>query len=269
MIKYLFYLGILWLTINSVFAAKLAVVIDDFGYRQHNEEQIISFSPNVTIAVLPHSPNAKQIATRAHQHGNEVIIHLPMAPIGKQSLEKDTLFPDMTEAEVKRVVDEAVSSVPYAIGVNNHMGSLMTSDFDGMYKVMKALHHHALFFLDSKTIGKTQVKNAASDYNIAVVERDVFLDFQQTESAISQQFDLAVKIAQKNGHAIAIGHPYPETVKVLRQKLANLPSNIELVKISRLIPPLSPKHKPTLKDIFKKFKKRFEKLPNLNLVKPQ
>ncbi|TSJ90676.1 divergent polysaccharide deacetylase family protein [Gilliamella apicola] len=268
MIKHLLKVGILFLLFNAnnVKAAKLALVIDDFGYRQRNEEQIISFSPNITVAVLPYSSNAKRIATIAHEHGNDVIIHLPMAPLGKQSLEKDTLFPYMSELEVKRIVDDAVSRVPYAIGVNNHMGSLMTANLNGMHNVMKALSHYSMFFLDSKTIGKTQVKNAASEYNIAVIGRDVFLDDQQKEYAIAQQFDLAIKIAQKNGHAIAIGHPYPQTVNVLRTKLANLPDDIELVKVSQLIttPRTKTKLKPTIKDIFEKYKKRFTDISNLN-----
>ncbi|OCG05562.1 divergent polysaccharide deacetylase family protein [Gilliamella apis] len=273
MIKNLLKIGVLLflLKANSVLAAKLALVIDDFGYRQHNEEQIISFSPNITIAVLPHSPNARRIATIAHQHGNDVIIHLPMAPLGKQPLEKDTLFPYMSELEVKRIVDDAVSRVPYAIGVNNHMGSLMTANLNGMHNVMKALSHYPMFFLDSKTIGKTQVKNAASEYNIAVIGRDVFLDDQQKEYAIAQQFDLAIKIAHKNGHAIAIGHPHPQTVNVLRTKLANLPDDIELVKVSQLITslPTKTKLKPTFKDIFEKYKKRLTDLSNVNPIEQQ
>ena len=268
MIKHLLKVVVLFLLFNTnnVLAAKLALVIDDFGYRQHNEEQIISFSSNITIAVLPHSPNARRIATMAHEHGNDVIIHLPMAPLGKQPLEKNTLFPYMSELEVKRIVDDAVSRVPYAIGVNNHMGSLMTANLNGMHNVMKALSHYSMFFLDSKTIGRTQVKNAASEYNIAVIGRDVFLDDQQKEYAIAQQFDLAIKIAQKNGHAIAIGHPHLQTVNVLRTKLANLPDDIELVKVSQLIttPRTKSKLKPTIKDIFEKYKKRFTDISNLN-----
>lgn len=268
MIKHLLKVGILFLLFNAnnVKAAKLALVIDDFGYRQRNEEQIISFSPNITVAVLPYSSNAKRIATIAHEHGNDVIIHLPMAPMGKQPLEKDTLFPYMSELEVKRIVDDAISRVPYAIGVNNHMGSLMTANLNGMHNVMKALSHYSMFFLDSKTIGNTQVKNAASEYNIAVIERDVFLDDQQKEYAIARQFDLAIKIAQKNGHAVAIGHPHPQTVNVLRTKLANLPDDIELLKVSQLItiPRTKTKLKPTIKDIFEKYKKRFTDISNLN-----
>jgi uncharacterized protein len=263
----LFFIIFLALNSNYVWAAKLAIVIDDFGYRQHNEEQIISFSPNITIAVLPNSPNAKRIATIAHNNGNDVLIHLPMAPLGKQPLEKDTLFPSMDEAEVNRIVTNAVERVPYAIGANNHMGSLMTSDLTGMIKVMKALSQYSIFFLDSKTIGKTQIKKAASYYNIPVLTRDVFLDAQQKESAISLQFDLAVKLARKNGVAIVIGHPHPQTINILKQKLANLPSDIELAKISQLITaiPASVNHKTTLKDILGKCKKRIEEISNFKI----
>lgn len=244
--------------IQSVWAAKLVLVIDDFGYRQRNEEQIILLSPNITVAVLPNSPNAKHIATLAHNHGNDVIIHLPMAPMGKQPLEKDTLFPYMNEIEVQRIVTNAVERVPYAIGINNHMGSLMTSNLNGMQHVMKALSRYSMFFLDSKTIGKTKVKQAASEYNIPVIGRDVFLDDEQKENSIAHQFDVAVAIARKNGYAIAIGHPHPQTVNVLRSKLANLPIDVELTKLGQLITPLPSIKQPkkvTLNDIVEKYKK--------------
>lgn len=258
-------LGLLLQTSN-VWAAQLAIVIDDFGYRQHNEEQIIKLSPNITVAVLPNSPNAHRIANIAHQHGNDVIIHLPMAPFGKQPLEKDTLYPYMEEEEVDRIVTDAVAQVPHAIGVNNHMGSLMTSNQIGMENVMKALRHHSMFFLDSKTVGKTAVIDAASIYDIPVLERDVFLDDKQNEAAISQQFELAIKVARKNGSAIAIGHPHPQTINVLKNKLANLPLDIELIKVSQLVIPLPTESKPkvTLEYIFEHCIKRLEDAWNFN-----
>ena len=256
----------LLLQTSNVWAAELAIVIDDFGYRQHNEEQIIKLSPNITVAVLPNSPNAHHIANIAHEHGNDVMIHLPMAPFGKQPLEKDTLYPYMEEEEVDRIVTNAVALVPYAIGVNNHMGSLMTSSQIGMENVMKALSYHSMFFLDSKTVGKTAVRDAASLYDIPVVERDVFLDDKQNEAVISQQFDLAIRVARKNGSAIAIGHPHPQTLNVLKRKLANLPSDIELIKISQLVAPLTTESKPkvTLKYILEHCINQLEDAWNFN-----
>lgn len=236
----------LFLFMQSSLAARLAIVIDDFGYRSKNESQVIAFSPKITVAVLPNSSNAAHVATEAHEHGNEVIIHLPMAPMGKQPLEKDTLQPDMSTPEIHRIIDEAVKLVPYAIGVNNHMGSLMTSNLAGMQKVMERLSHYSLFFLDSRTIAKSQVVVAANEYHIPVLSRDVFLDDTRTEEAISHQFDEAIRVARRNGTAIAIGHPYPQTVNVLREKLAQLPDDIELVSLSQLLKP--PRVKVTFKE---------------------
>ncbi|WP_345491300.1 divergent polysaccharide deacetylase family protein [Orbus sasakiae] len=219
----------------AAYGAKLALVIDDFGYREHNEEQIIALSPEITVAVLPNAPNAARIATLAHQSGNDVIIHLPMAPKSKQPLEINTLFPNMGEQDIHRIISYAVDHVPYAIGMNNHMGSLMTADLDGMRKVMKSLSAYSLFFLDSKTIAKSQAINAAKEYRVATVSRDIFLDDSQDEQSIAHQYDLAIAHARKYGSAVAIGHPYNSTVKVLTAKLAQLPDDIELVKVSRLV----------------------------------
>ncbi|MUZ06781.1 divergent polysaccharide deacetylase family protein, partial [Shigella flexneri] len=71
---------------QPVFAVKLAIVIDDFGYRPHTENQVLALPPNISVAVLPNAPHAREMATKAHNSGHEVLIHLPMAPLSKQPL---------------------------------------------------------------------------------------------------------------------------------------------------------------------------------------
>lgn len=109
----------------------------------------------ISVAVLPDSPHAREMATKAHNSGHEVLIHLPMAPLSKQPLEKNTLRPEMSSDEIERIIRSAVNNVPYAVGINNHMGSKMTSNLFGMQKVMQALERYNLYFLDSVTIGNT------------------------------------------------------------------------------------------------------------------
>lgn len=111
---------------------------------------------------LPLSPSlyypihrTPEMATKAHNSGHEVLIHLPMAPLSKQPLEKNTLRPEMSSDEIERIIRSAVNNVPYAVGINNHMGSKMTSNLFGMQKVMQALERYNLYFLDSVTIGNT------------------------------------------------------------------------------------------------------------------
>jgi len=216
-------------------AAKLAIVIDDVGYRPAEENKVLQMPQAISVAVLPNAPHAREMATKAHQSGHEVLIHLPMAPLSKQPLEKDTLTPEMSSEEVTRIMRNAVNNVPYAVGLNNHMGSRMTSSLPGMQKVMQALNHYNLYFLDSMTIANSQAIPAAQGTQVKVLKRRVFLDDIQDINAIRQQFSQAVKLAQRDGYAIAIGHPHPTTVRVLQQMLPTLPADITLVRPSQLL----------------------------------
>ena len=220
---------------SPVFAGKLAIVIDDFGYRPHYENQVLAMPAQISVAVLPNAPHAREMATKAHNSGHEVLIHLPMAPLSKQPLEKDTLRPEMSSDEIERIIREAVRKVPYAVGLNNHMGSAMTSSLFGMQKVMQALERYDLYFLDSMTIGNSQAMRAASGTGVKVIKRKVFLDDTQNEADIRRQFNRAIDLARRNGSAIAIGHPHPSTVRVLQQMVYNLPADITLVRPGSLL----------------------------------
>ena len=220
---------------SPVFAGKLAIVIDDFGYRPHYENQVLAMPAQISVAVLPNAPHAREMATKAHNSGHEVLIHLPMAPLSKQPLEKDTLRPEMSSDEIERIIREAVGKVPYAVGLNNHMGSAMTSSLFGMQKVMQALERYDLYFLDSMTIGNSQAMRAASGTGVKVIKRKVFLDDTQNEADIRRQFNRAIDLARRNGSAIAIGHPHPSTVRVLQQMVYNLPADITLVRPGSLL----------------------------------
>ncbi|AGP46591.1 hypothetical protein HL670_05061 [Serratia plymuthica] len=216
-------------------AGKLSIVIDDVGYRPHEEGAVLQMPTAISVAVLPNAPHARLMATRAHSQGREVLIHMPMAPLSKQPLERDTLQPSMSSEEIQRIIRNAVNNVPYAVGMNNHMGSAMTSSLPGMQKVMQALESYRLYFLDSMTIGNSQATRAAAGTGVKVIKRKVFLDDTANEADIRRQFNRAVDLARRNGSAIAIGHPRPATVKVLQQMLPTLPADIVLVKPSSLL----------------------------------
>lgn len=220
---------------SPVYAGKLSIVIDDFGYRPAQENQVLQMPSAISVAVLPNAPHAREMATKAHQRGHEVLIHLPMAPLSKQPLEKDTLRPDMSAEEIARIIREAAADVPFAVGLNNHMGSAMTSSLPGMQKVMQVLDHYNFYFLDSMTIANSQSTRAAAGTSVKVIKRRVFLDDTQNEADIRKQFTRAVRLAQRDGSAIAIGHPHPATVRVLQQMLPTLPADITLVRPSQLL----------------------------------
>lgn len=153
---------------------------------------VLAMPSAISVAVLPDSPHAREMATKAHNSGHEVLIHLPMAPLSKQPLEKNTLRPEMSSDEIERIIRSAVNNVPYAVGINNHMGSKMTSNLFGMQKVMQALERYNLYFLDSVTIGNTRAMRAAQGTGVKVIKRKVFLDDSQNEADIRVQFNRAI-----------------------------------------------------------------------------
>ncbi|MFC3396883.1 divergent polysaccharide deacetylase family protein [Brenneria rubrifaciens] len=232
--QYLYALGLLTLSPFAL-AGKLSIVIDDFGYRPHNDNQVLAMPTAISIAVLPNAPYAGEMAAKAHKQGREVLIHLPMAPMSKQPLERDTLHPEMSSEEIQRIIRQSVNNVPYAAGLNNHMGSAMTASLPGMRKVMQAMSAYPLYFLDSMTIASSKTSQAAAGTGIKVIKRRVFLDDTQNEADIRKQFNRAVQIARRSGSAIAIGHPHPSTIKVLQQMLPALEPDIVLVRPSQLL----------------------------------
>ncbi|MCY0803312.1 divergent polysaccharide deacetylase family protein [Providencia rettgeri] len=221
----------------QVSAAKLAIVIDDFGYRVKEDNQILALPNAVTIAILPSSPHGREVAEKAHQQGRDILIHMPMKPLSNQPLEKDTLSPSMSAEDIDQLIKNAIQRVPYAKGMNNHMGSEMTSSLPGMRNVMHSLSQSNLFFLDSVTIGNTQVKNAAKEYGVPTLRRHIFIDNHQSEEETRSQLNKAVAYARKHGSAVAIGHPHPSTVRALQKYLPQLPADIELVAVSSLLSP--------------------------------
>lgn len=212
--------------------AKLVIVIDDLGYIKRDLQVLML---PVTVAIIPTGPYATERAQMAFENDREILIHLPMLPFNHSNLETDTLTPDMSQAEIARIIEQSILSVPHAVGINNHTGSEMTANLEGMKRVFHALSDKPIFFLDSLTTGKSQVLAAALEFNHPVLVRDVFLDNIQTEQAVNQQFELALSTARKKGSAIAIGHPHQATINVLKRRLADLPEDIELVTLQTLL----------------------------------
>ncbi|MDP9500179.1 divergent polysaccharide deacetylase family protein [Bisgaard Taxon 45] len=233
-IKSAVFLGLFGISIAVAQPAKLAIVIDDIGYHQKEDAQVYALPKEISVAIIPSAPHARQRNEQAHKQGRDILIHMPMQPLGKQRIEAGGLRLGMRQEEVQQRVQTAKEIVSHAIGMNNHMGSAATSDVDLMRKLMQELKAQHLFFLDSRTIGRSVAGNIAKDYGVKSLERHIFLDDKDTYADIERQFQRAVHYAQKHGTAIAIGHPRQQTIAALQAGLKKLPENVQLVGMGRL-----------------------------------
>ncbi|AFU19102.1 divergent polysaccharide deacetylase family protein [Actinobacillus suis] len=215
-------------------AGKLAIVIDDIGYRMKEDNAIYALPKEVSVAIIPVAPYATARAKKAYEQKRDVLIHLPMQPKNKQQpIESGALMIGASEAKVAQLIQAARNQVPYAIGLNNHMGSGATADRTTMSHLMKVMAQQQLFFLDSKT-GPSVAAKVAREYGVKALERNLFLDDSDALSDVQRQFNAAIEYARKHGSAILIGHPRKNSVAVLEQGIANLPQDIQLVSMGSL-----------------------------------
>ena len=217
---------------------RVAIIIDDIGFRDEIEQGFLALPGRLTFAVLPFSKSGVAFAKKAHSLGREIMLHLPMEPKAYPSIRpgKGGLLLKMGNEEIRQTLLANLTQVPYISGVNNHMGSAFTSDAAKMDLVIRELKGRNLYFVDSRTAGSAKGYEVARQLGVPAAARNVFLDHTPTEDVIAKQFDLLMRTAQRQGYAIAIGHPHKATLDTLRRKLPELAArNIALVPPSELV----------------------------------
>lgn len=242
---------ILFLLISAAYAddqknpAYIALIIDDLGYRLENDKRAINLMGKISYAFIPNTPHARSLANLAHKNNKGIMLHLPMESEYANKHEPGVLTVDMEKKEFIKLVKKNLSITPYVTGINNHMGSLLTQSEKHMRWLMSflssidystELYHDELFFIDSRTSHKTVAQRVANTYQIPNSRRNVFLDHVHTRQAIEEQYQRLIKLAKKNGSALAIGHPLKLTLGFLEEKLPQLEENgIKLISVRELI----------------------------------
>ncbi len=218
---------------------KVALIMDDMGYSWDAIYDVISIQEPITLAILPYSPLGVETANLAHQNGMEVLLHLPLESIndeGENDGIQGLIHSEMSVQQIIDVVDRDLDQIPYISGVNNHMGSKITPNDFMMHTILQRLKDRNLFFVDSRTTGKSVAYDVARRLDIPTAERKVFLDGELDEDYIKSKLIELFTLAQRNGEAIGICHPFPETLKVLKENFHLVEHyGIEPVFVSKIV----------------------------------
>ncbi len=198
----------------------VAIVIDDMGVDRARSLRMVELKGPLTLSLMTYADDLPDLASRARRAGHEVMAHLPMEPIDpKENPGKGALRVSMDETTIRATLAGDLDDWSGYVGINNHMGSKFTADRTRMNVVMSELKARGLLWLDSKTIQGSAGTAAAQAAGVPFVERDVFIDNEQTVDAVLGQLAEAEKIAKAKGTAIAIGHPHDATLEALMRWL--------------------------------------------------
>lgn len=220
----------------------IAVILDDVGVHVENSENALSLPAEITFAFLPYGRGTADQAHRAKAKGHEIMVHIPMQPLPHK--DGKAADPGPLALTLNHTADELVeltrmnieNLLPYAVGANNHMGSAFTASKAGMRAVLEVLNEETLLFVDSLTTPDSTAHTAAQGLDLPILVRDTFLDHENSRRFIDKALAQTERIAAEKGYAIAIGHPYPNTVAALKDWVKTLKQkNIRIVPISHVV----------------------------------
>lgn len=212
---------------------RVALIVDDGGYGGAVTTSILALDPRLTLAILPDTPFAGHTAKQAAELGFEVLVHIPMEGTEPSA---GAMSAGITAEEIQRRLDSALARVPGAAGVNNHMGSVFTSNTAAVDRFMTCLEGSGLFFVDSRTSARSCALDLALKHGISAAARDVFLDNTKDPNYIIGQFNHLMEVAKERGRAIGVCHFRNTTAQVLVSMLPQLEKNgIKLVHVSELL----------------------------------
>ena len=204
---------------------RLAIIVDDLGEDLAAARAVLALPFRLTVSVLPHLRYSAEIAEDAARGGDQVLLHLPMESRDTHAKpESIELRSGMSQTQVETALAAMLATVPHAAGVNNHEGSRATADPALMTELMSALHQRGLLFIDSRTTPTTVAYEVAERSGVPAASRKVFLDDNPARAYIANQIELAARDAIRDGAAIAIGHPRPETIAALAEEVPRLRS---------------------------------------------
>jgi polysaccharide deacetylase 2 family uncharacterized protein YibQ len=218
---------------------QVALIVDDMGNSLEVLNDLLSLKQPITVSVLPYSSFALETARIAHENNLEILLHLPLESLNNHDMAADTegmITAGMSPGEIVQSFEASLARVPFADGVNNHMGSKFTADASLMRALLAPLKEKGLLFVDSRTTAQTVAYDEALRMGIPAVERNVFLDADADRSRIKSRLIELFKLAQKKGRAVGICHPYPETLEALKANFSLFEDyGLEVVPVSRLV----------------------------------
>jgi uncharacterized protein len=216
---------------------KIALIIDDIGYNRSLAWQFVSLNEILTFSILPQISYSRELAFELNDQGYEVMLHQPMEPFNNCcDPGPGALFVGDNAQHIEKTLQTNFQGIPFAKGVNNHMGSKFTASPNEIGNALKVIRSRGLYFVDSYTSSRSLAHATARRYHMPTAHRNVFLDNVRDESAIMSQLVHLQNHARLYGRAIGIGHPFPETARAIGRFARKLKhSNVSLVPVSHIL----------------------------------
>ncbi|AWG43120.1 hypothetical protein CR532_04045 [Candidatus Borreliella tachyglossi] len=220
---------------NNSLKPEFYLIIDDVGYDNFMLEEFMKIDLNINFAIIPFLPKSLQSYQKLISQDKIIMLHFPMQSKHKNSIEKFHININDNELAIRTKIGKAFKEYPNTKIMNNHMGSLITSNEDIMKIILIKLKEDNRYFFDSLTTKESMSGKAGKNLGIRVEQRDIFLDNENNEKAIIKELERAKQIARMKGVVKVIGHIWSKnTLKILKQESENLKQEFEFKNLLNL-----------------------------------
>jgi polysaccharide deacetylase 2 family uncharacterized protein YibQ len=222
---------------NKPSQLSIALIIDDIGYSFTRAREFLELDVPITFSILPRLPKSHRLAMEIHSEGHEIMLHQPMEPHSPRcDPGPGALHVGDGPETIVRIMEDNISEIPFAVGVNNHMGSRFTECCTGLNEALNVVKNKELFFIDSLTSSRSQAYSVARGLGMVTARRNVCVDYKAGESVVLSQLERLQICAMRDGHAVGIGHPFPETARAIKHFLHRVKhDDVSMVHVSDVL----------------------------------
>ncbi len=185
---------------------KVAIVVTGIGIASGATAEALKLPPAVTLALSPYPADIAGLATRARANGREILLQIPMEPIGYPDNDPgpQTLLANVEgDVNLERLHWSLGRFTGY-VGIVNLMGARFGTSEPAVQGLARELAKRGLLLLDDGGNPQSRLQPVAQTARVPTAKADFVLDASPTVDAIDAALARLETFAKDKGMAVAV-----------------------------------------------------------------
>ena len=218
---------------------RIALIISNLGLSDTYTKATLELLPeDITLSFSHVAPRLKSWVREARQKGHEILLDIPMEPIGfpKNDPGRATLLTSSNEVENLNRLEHIMKQAGGYVGLLGTLGTKFMLHSETFLPVLRSIKQRGLIYVDSRSTSRSLGPELASSIQLPKAFNNVFVDKEPSQEKIKNKLDELERIALKRRFAVGIAQPLPITIEILRQWTKELKTKqIALAPITAIV----------------------------------
>ena len=218
---------------------RIALIVTNLGLSATYTKAALKLLPeDITLSFSHVAPRLKSWIREARQKGHEVLMDIPMEPLGfpKNDPGRATLLTSSNEVENLNRLEHVMKKAGGYVGLLGTLGTKFMLHSETFLPILKTIKQRGLIYVDSRSTSRSLGPELASSIQLPRAFNNIFIDKEPSNQKIKSKLDELEKIALKKRFAVGIAQPFPLTIEILSQWAEKLKAKqISLAPITAVV----------------------------------